>query len=42
MTGQWVQPGGGVTAVFLNGRDLAKSLCKRENQKFLIMKKEID
>jgi phytoene dehydrogenase-like protein len=38
MTGQWVQPGGGVPAVFLNGRDLAKILCKRENQKFMIKK----
>jgi phytoene dehydrogenase-like protein len=36
MTGQWVQPGGGVPAVFLNGRDLAKILCKRENREFLI------
>ncbi|MFX0174342.1 MAG: phytoene desaturase family protein [Candidatus Hodarchaeota archaeon] len=40
MTGQWVQPGGGVPAVFLNGRDLAKILCKRENQNFLIKNKE--
>ncbi|MFX0086542.1 MAG: phytoene desaturase family protein, partial [Candidatus Hodarchaeota archaeon] len=38
MTGQWVQPGGGVPAVFLNGRDLAKILCKKESQKFLIKK----
>ncbi|UCG01975.1 MAG: NAD(P)/FAD-dependent oxidoreductase [Candidatus Heimdallarchaeota archaeon] len=36
MTGQWVQPGGGVPAVFLNGRDLAKIICKRENQEFSV------
>jgi phytoene dehydrogenase-like protein len=36
MTGQWVQPGGGVPAVFLNGRDLAKIICKRENREFSI------
>lgn len=36
MTGQWVQPGGGVPAVFLNGRDLAKIICKKENREFMI------
>ncbi|MFX1424584.1 MAG: phytoene desaturase family protein [Promethearchaeota archaeon] len=36
MTGHWVQLGGGVPNVFLNGRDLAKILCKKENVKFSV------
>ena len=29
MAGQWVEPGGGVPAVFISGRNLAKWLSKK-------------
>lgn len=34
MTGQWVEPGGGVPTVFKSGRDLAQIICKKEGVKF--------
>ena len=33
MTGQWVEPGGGVPTVFKSGRDLAQIICKKDGAK---------
>ncbi len=35
MVGQWVSPGGGVSAAFVSGRDLTRIICKRERVKFV-------
>jgi phytoene dehydrogenase-like protein len=34
MTGQWVEPGGGVPTVFKSGRDLAQIICKKDGKNF--------
>jgi phytoene dehydrogenase-like protein len=36
LTGQWVEPGGGVPAVFKSGRDLAQIICRRDKKRFSI------
>jgi phytoene dehydrogenase-like protein len=33
--GQWVEPGGGLPACLLSGRNVAQIICKQENQKFI-------
>jgi phytoene dehydrogenase-like protein len=35
MVGQWVSPGGGVSAAFVSGRDLTRIICKQERRKFV-------
>ena len=35
MTGQWIMPGGGVSGAFINARDLARIICKRNKVKFM-------
>jgi len=35
MTGQWIMPGGGVSGAFINARDLARIICKREKMLFM-------
>ena len=34
MIGQWVEPGGGIPAVFKSGRDLAQIICRKDRIKF--------
>lgn len=34
MAGQWVNPGGGISTCGIDGRNLAKMLCKREGLRF--------
>ncbi len=34
LAGQWVEPGGGIPAVFRSGRDLSKLICKKDGKKF--------
>ena len=34
MVGQWVEPGGGLPAVALSGRNLAQIICKKDKKKF--------
>jgi phytoene dehydrogenase-like protein len=34
ITGQWVEPGGGVPTVFKSGRDIAQIICKKDKKKF--------
>jgi len=34
MVGQWVEPGGGLPAVALSGRNLAQIICRRDGKKF--------
>jgi phytoene dehydrogenase-like protein len=34
MVGQWVSPGGGLPTCGVDGRNLAKMICKRESQRF--------
>ncbi|RLG50792.1 MAG: NAD(P)/FAD-dependent oxidoreductase [Thermoproteota archaeon] len=34
MVGQWVEPGGGLPAVALSGRNLAQIICKKDGRKF--------
>lgn len=37
MVGQWVEPGGGLPAVALSGRNLAQIICKKDKKKFHIV-----
>ena len=34
MAGQWVEPGGGIPAVALSGRNVIQIICKQEKEKF--------
>ncbi len=34
MAGQWVEPGGGVPAVLMSGRNVTQIICKRDNKDF--------
>jgi len=34
MAGQWVEPGGGLPAVAMSGRNVIQILCKQEKKKF--------
>jgi hypothetical protein len=34
MVGQWVNPGGGLPPCGIDGRNLAKRMCKKEGRKF--------
>lgn len=34
MAGQWIEPGGGVPAVAMSGRNVIQILCKRDKKKF--------
>jgi phytoene dehydrogenase-like protein len=34
MIGQWVSPGGGVSAAFVSGRDVSRIICKQDHKKF--------
>lgn len=34
MVGQWVEPGGGLPAVALSGRNLAQIICRSDRKKF--------
>lgn len=34
MAGQWVSPGGGVSAAFVSGRDIARIICKKDGKRF--------
>jgi phytoene dehydrogenase-like protein len=34
LTGQWVEPGGGVPTAFKSGRDLAQIICKKDKKRF--------
>jgi len=36
MAGQWVEPGGGIPAVALSGRNVIQIICKQEKKKFVI------
>lgn len=38
MTGQWVEPGGGVPAVMMSGRNVAQIICKKDKRKFVTQK----
>jgi phytoene dehydrogenase-like protein len=35
MVGQWVSPGGGVSAAFVSGRDVARIICKNDRKRFV-------
>lgn len=37
MVGQWVEPGGGLPAVALSGRNLAQVVCKKDKKKFQVV-----
>lgn len=34
MIGQWISPGGGVSAAFVSGRDVSRIICKQDRKKF--------
>ncbi len=34
MCGQWVEPGGGLPAALLSGRNIAQIICHKERKKF--------
>ena len=34
MAGQWVEPGGGLPAVAMSGRNVIQIICKKEKKKF--------
>ncbi|HLE42332.1 MAG TPA: NAD(P)/FAD-dependent oxidoreductase [Nitrospirota bacterium] len=36
MAGQWVEPGGGIPAVAMSGRNVIQIVCKQEKNKFVI------
>ncbi|MFW5985846.1 MAG: phytoene desaturase family protein [Halanaerobiales bacterium] len=36
MIGQWTDPGGGIPPAALDGRNLARKLCKRDNREFKV------
>jgi phytoene dehydrogenase-like protein len=38
MSGQWVEPGGGVPSVAMSARNTMQIICKREGQKFTTTK----
>ena len=38
MAGQWVEPGGGLPAVAMSGRNVIQIICKKEKQKFTTVK----
>jgi len=38
MTGQWVEPGGGVPAVAMSARNVMQIICKRHKKKFTTSK----
>ncbi len=35
MIGQWTEPGGGIPSAALDGRNLARKLCKKDNKEFI-------
>jgi len=35
MTGQWVEPGGGLPTGAMSGRNLIKALCKKDGRPFV-------
>ncbi len=39
MTGQWVEPGGGLPAVLLSGRNVAQEICAQAGQPFTVQKR---
>lgn len=36
LIGQWVVPGGGVSSVFITGRDVTQVICKKDRKKFQV------
>jgi phytoene dehydrogenase-like protein len=38
MVGQWVNPGGGLPPAALDGRNLARSYCRRDGKRFVVRK----
>jgi len=38
MAGQWVEPGGGIPAVAMSGRNVVQIICKKEKKKFATTK----
>ena len=34
MAGHWVEPGGGLPAVLMSGRNVAQIICKKDKKKF--------
>lgn len=40
MTGQWVEPGGGIPTVLRSGRNVAQLICKKDGKKFATKKSE--
>jgi phytoene dehydrogenase-like protein len=38
MSGQWVEPGGGVPAVAMSARNVMQIICKRDRKKFFTLK----
>jgi phytoene dehydrogenase-like protein len=37
MAGQWVEPGGGLPAVLMSGRNVAQIICKKDKKKFITL-----
>jgi len=37
MVGQWVEPGGGLPACILSGRNVTQMICKRDKKKFQVI-----
>ncbi|WP_027340818.1 phytoene desaturase family protein [Halonatronum saccharophilum] len=42
MIGQWTEPGGGIPSAALDGRNLARRLCKRDKKEFISSRKMIN
>jgi phytoene dehydrogenase-like protein len=38
MAGHWVEPGGGLPAVAMSGRNVIQIICKNEKKKFAMIK----
>jgi phytoene dehydrogenase-like protein len=38
MAGHWVEPGGGIPAAAMSGRNVVQIICKKERKKFITMK----
>ncbi|MHC4259478.1 MAG: phytoene desaturase family protein [Planctomycetota bacterium] len=39
MAGQWVEPGGGLPAALMSGRNVTQIICKRDRKKFVTAKR---
>jgi len=37
MTGQWVEPGGGLPSVLLSGRNVVQEICAQAGQPFTVL-----